>query len=82
MAQTYTTLLELKAWLNSVVADDLHRVVLEGTTLKLVTANKPDLIISEFVVPTVEDPVAADAAKVSSAKAEKDDKEKEPAGKK
>jgi len=82
MAQTYTTLLELKAWLNSVVADDLHRVILEGTTLKLVTANKPDLIISEFVVPTVEPPVVEDVAKASTAKAKEDKDEKEPVGKK
>jgi hypothetical protein len=82
MSQTYTTLLELKAWLNSVVADDLHRVILEGTTLKLVTANKPDLIISEFVVPTIEPPVVEDV-KATSTKASKEDKdEKELAGKK
>lgn len=62
MAQTYTPLLELKTWLNSVVADDLHRVILEGTTLKMVSANKPDLIISEFVVPTIEAPVVEEAA--------------------
>lgn len=51
------TLLEVKQFLNGVVADDLYRVSLTGSCLQLTRINAPDLILGEFDMadPKVED---------------------------
>ena len=62
------SLLAFKAWGNSVVADDLHVVSLDGTILKLTRSNAPDVVLAELDMadpPPEEDPAVTAAKKES-----------------
>jgi hypothetical protein len=63
-----TSLLALKAFLNSVVADDLHLVVVEGSTLTIVKSNALDVVLGTFELKDAPPPAADPEVAKTSAK--------------
>ena len=70
------SLLAFKTWSNSVVADDMHQVSLDGTILKLTRANDPEgTVLAELdMAEPVEDAPEAASAKKAPESSPKDSK--------